>query len=430
MAQKLDGSLALKALGADETSAFSSVREGDVLHLMYPQNVKDGDLLAALITVLASIIPTCVIHESGAGWSEPEWTPESRKHLGGLILAIQAVPESFSHSSSPSDLARISLWITACSAALSRPGGVADAHGDILPSAVGGQKSASKYMLKVISGLRSNVSDDSCLKAIDTLSTLLKLWQKNSAANALSIVRKCKLPWSAVLFKAAPTEVIKGKKRQPDQRVVRSPPKPSRSPWLSSAERSELGNLFKDQWSFVETFRTSFVALEAEQQHRQFNSYVSRIKAKYEELNAISNSVHAKLGKRKYWIERVCKEDKYTPKIKKGESESFLLASHFFKRQLAGLNNPVKKVFSPLTYLDEESYRSVTIWSELITFSDDSYEVSASDFSTDDGDAYRLWQTWADLFKPVFTQKTRKVEDPPLLDSYNYYEQLAGSAPA
>lgn len=431
---EITAKLTIDALGGDKSVAFNAVREGDVVHLMYPQNVKKGDLLAALITALASSLPNCIIHECSAGWSEPEWSAETRKHLAGLLMAIQGPPESLSHTSHPADLARISLWINTMGSALSRPGGVSDAHGDVLPDSVGGQKSASKYMSKVISGLRSNISDDSMIKSIDTLNVLLKLWQKQHHEEALAVVRKCKIKWSVVQFRAAPTELIKGKKRQPDQLVLKPPLKPSRSPWLSPAERSELGNIFKDRWSFLDEFRTRWIALTAEQQHRQFNTFIRDIKKQYEELNSISTSIHAKLGKRKYWIERVCKADKYNPKPKKGETESFMLSAHFFKRDLTSLILPVKKAFAPVMYLDnEELFGTVTTWSQFFPNTKEDSEnirLSSADFNSDDGTAYRLWQIWADVFLPVIPPNTEKVVDPSPTESTNPFSVLAGDTPA
>jgi hypothetical protein len=256
------------------------------------------------------------------------------------------------------------------------------------------------------------------------------MWQRTNYDKALSVVRKCKISWSSVLFRAAPTETIKAKRNRPEQKVVRSPPKPSRSPWLSPSERSELGNLFKEQWSFLEGYRKRFVALTPEQQHKSFASCIRSIKAEYEKLNSISNSLHARLGKRKYWIERVCRQDNFKPKPKKGEAESFILSAHFFKKDLTRLALPVKKVFSPLTYLDEEPYKSMTIWSNVLD-SDKPFTVTASCFSLDeDGEAYRLWQIWAELFVPVIPQDTIKVDDPSPISDYNIYTQLPEETPA
>jgi len=429
MAKHMDNTLAMNAMGGDSTKAFSSTRDGDVVHLVYPGLVKDGDLLAGLITVLAALIPSCVIHKSDASWSEPEWTGESRAHLSGLISGLYRVPDSFAHSSSPTELARISMWITACSAALSVPGGVADAQGDVLPSAVAGGKSASKYMTKILAGLRSNVSDESMSQAINTLAILLKMWQKTQARTALAILRKCKIGWSTVLFRGAPTTIIKGKKNKPDQTVVRSPPKPSKSPWLSKAERSELGNIYKDDWSRTDRFRDTWVALSSEEQHVKFNETVKALKAHYEYLNNTSNSIHAKLGKRKHWIERVCKEDEFKPKVKKDESASFALADHFFQKKLSNSQMSIKKLFSPLTYLPDfpGEQSMLETWNSLIPSTEQPSRISSADFSLDEeGRSYRLWQIWADMFLPVFTINAAETEEPqPSVDN-NFFKALFG----
>jgi hypothetical protein len=429
IAQNMDRNLALNALGSDAEKPFSATRDGDVVHLVYPLHVKEGDLLGGLITILAAQIPTCIIHQGNAGWSEPEWTAESRAHLSGLISGLQKQPESFAHTSSPADLARISLWLTACSAALSRPGGVADAHGDVLPSSVGGGRSASKYMTRIMSALRSNVTDESVTRSVDTLGLLLKVWQKHNYERALQIVRKCKLGWSTVLFRGAPTTIIKGKRGKPDQTVVRSPPKPSRSPWLSSAERSELGNLYKDDWSALDKIRDNWVALPAEEQHKQFNSFVKRIKQHYEKLNNLSNTVHARLGKRKHWIELVCKEDKYKPKVKRDESESFLLAAHFFSKNLKQFDKRVARVFAPVTYLPDPDGKLLGTWNELLTMNDDQYPLTSDNFSLEDeGAVFKLWQIWADLFQPTFGKKESQVEEAPPTEDRNIFTKLLGLA--
>jgi hypothetical protein len=353
--------------------------------------------------------------------------------LAGLISAIRDVPESFSHTSSPTDLARISLWISTASAALSVPGGVADAHGDVLPSALAGGKTASKYITKVIQGLRSNVTDDAMTRAIDTLGLLIKVWQRTKYSESLSIVRKCKIAWSSVLFKGAPTTIIKGKKGKPDQTVVKSPAKPSRSPWLSMAERSELGNLFKGDWSALDSVRDSWVALSAEQQHRQYNSFVRVIKSHFQNLTNISNSVHAKLGKRKHWIELVCKEDKYQPKTKRNESESFLLSAHFFNKDLSKLDNRVKKIFAPVTYFPDPEGKQTEIWGETVSVDDDedvSRITSAAYSLESDGPTFKLWQIWADMFLPVFQKKESQVQEAPVTDDRNLFSKLLGIAQA
>jgi hypothetical protein len=283
-------------------------------------------------------------------------------------------------------------------------------------------------MLKVISGLRSNVTDESCLKAVDTLGLLLKMWQRANASKALTVVRKCKIAWSTVLLRAAPTSIIKGKKGKPDQTVVRSPPKPSKSPWLSSSERSELGELFKDDWSHLEAIRTDWTALNSEQQHRQFNSFLKRIKTHYERLNNISNSVHAKLGKRKHWIELVCKEDNFKPKIKRDESANFHLAAHFFTKDLTQMHMSVKRLFSPVTYLTEDKYGSLDQWNQLVSDIDEPERITSADFDESDGPAYKLWRIWADMFRPVFTKATETTEEPPQTTERNIFMHFLGLA--
>jgi hypothetical protein len=429
IAQYMDRNLAMTALGGDSEKPFNVTRDGDVVHLVYPQHVKSGDLLGGLITILATQIPTCILHEGSAGWAEPEWTAESRAHLAGLISGIHRVPESFAHTSSPTDLARVSMWITACSAALSRPGGVADAHGEVLPSSVGGGKSASKYMTKIIAGLRSNVTDENIVKAIDTLGLLIKMWQRSKARESLEVIRKCKIAWSTVLYRAAPTATIKGKKGRPDQTVIRSPPKPSKSPWLSKAERSELGNIYKTAWSNLDSIRDRWIVLSSEQQHRHFQTFIREIKNHYEGLNNISNSVHAKLGKRKNWIEIVCKEDNFKPKVKRDESPNFALAEHFFNKDLTHFDLRVKKVFSPVTYLPED-FNALASWNNCFpSEGDGNNRITSADFSLDDdGPAFRLWQIWADMFLPVFTSNVQQVEEAPPTADRNIFSRLLGLA--
>jgi len=418
--------MTLNALGGSQDKPFSSTRDGEIVHVVYPTHVNDGDLLGSIMTVLASQLPTVVLHEGTSGWSEPEWTAESRAHLSGMIAAIRDVPKSFSHTTSPSDLVRVSMWVTACSSALSVPGGVKDAHGAVLPTSVASGKSASKYMTKVVQGLRSNVSDEMMIKAIDTLVTLIKLWQKQVHNDALAIVRNCKIAWSTLMFKGAPTQTIKGKKKEPDRLVIKSPVKPSKSPWLSSAERSELGNIYKDKWSYMDVIRTEWVALIPEQQHRQYEHFIKRIKQHYEELNNISNSVHAKLGKRKHWIESYCANDNYKPKPKRGESESFLLAAHFFSKDHASATLQMCKLFAPLTYFPDRDNKQNEIWHSLFP-EKGVYEVTSGTFSLkEEGESFKLWAIWADIFKPKISNESDDPAEPQPTKDTNLFKVLFG----
>jgi hypothetical protein len=311
--------------------------------------------------------------------------------------------------------------------ALSVPGGVKDASGEVVPSSVGGGKTASKYMTKIIQGLRSNISDEASVKAIDTLAMMIKVWQKAKGTQSLEILRKCKMSWSVVLHKGAPTQVKKGKKGKPDQTVIRSPAKPSRSPWLSQAERAELGNLYKSKWSGLDTIRDQWVALTAEQQHRQLGTFIKCVKSHYDDLNNVSSSVHAKLGKRKHWIEVICKEDNFKPKAKRDEAETFLLAAHFFKKDLTNFDMKVKKVFAPVTYLPDPEGKQLETWNNCFPEEEDSYRITSANFSLkDDGQAYRLWQIWADMFLPVFSKNVVQIEEAKPIGDKNIYSVLLG----
>jgi hypothetical protein len=311
--------------------------------------------------------------------------------------------------------------------ALSKPGGVRDAHGSVLPPSIGG-KSSGKYLTRILAGLRANVTDEKCLKAIDTLWQLLKIWQKNNAQKALTIVRKCKIGWSTLLLASGPTRVIKGKKGKPDQTVLTSPPKPSKSPWLSAKERSAISDLFKPEWTRLETIREKWVLLEPEEQHTKYSTYQKEIRNLFQELHSISSNVHAKLGKRKHWIEAVCKEDGYKPKPKRDEAVSFLLTSHFFSKDITKLDNRVKKVFAPVSYLDGKTFGVDTTWSNLLPSEKDSRLAEADDFSTeDDGKAYRLWQIWAEQFVPNLPNKSVKLEEAPPVKTTNFFAALLPS---
>jgi hypothetical protein len=210
--------------------------------------------------------------------------------------------------------------------------------------------------------------------------------------------------------------------------VIRSPPKPSRSPWLSTAERSELGNLFKDDWSALDGIRERWTALSSEQQHRQMNTFIREIKSHFEKLNNISNSVHAKLGKRKQWIERFCKEDGFKPKTKRDESESFLLSAHFFSKDLSNLDMSVKKIFAPVTYLpDFREGQQQDLWNACFPDKDVTQtRILSEDFSPEDGDSYRLWRIWADTFKPVFTKAIQQQAEAQPTEDRNIFTRLLG----
>jgi len=308
------------------------------------------------------------------------------------------------------------VWITACSAALSVPGGVKDAQGAVLPSSIGGAKSASKYLSRVMASLRAGLPSDETAQAIKTLELLIKSWQKAQAVKALELVRRNKISWGTVVLAGSPTETKKGKRGLPDTRVVSSPSKPSQSPWLSQQERSKLAKIFADEWSRPDKIRVRWIALSPEEQHSQYHDYVKELKDHYADISRISSSIHAKLGHRKNWIYKAVTENGLLPKSKKYKEDNFKISSIFFSSvKLTSLGMSVKKLFSPVEYLSEERFRTQTTWGELV-FPDEDTTITTSYFSPNDGEAYELWQIWATKFVPVFPAKTAIPEAQGLRD--------------
>jgi hypothetical protein len=282
---------------------------------------------------------------------------------------------------------------------------VKDAHGVVLPTSVGGAKSASKYLSRIISGLRSGLPDENTSGALKTLELLIKAWQKSQSVAALDLVRKNKISWGSVQMAGSPTTIKKGKKGRPDQRVISSPSKPSQSPWLSQQERVKLSKIFADRWSRPDEIRKEWMALNEVEQHKQYNKYVQRLKDHYADISRISSSVHAKLGHRKNWIYKAVEANGLMPKSKKDKEDNFKISTIFFASvNLPALGIAVKKEFAPIQYLDEESFKSATIWGELLDFEEKLYKPNESDMSQEDGPAYELWQIWLAKFQPIFSK--------------------------
>jgi len=424
----LEARIGLEAMGSDVSRPFACSRTGEVIHLVFPLTVQPGDMLGGLITYLSTQIPTCVIHMGDRGWTEPDWSGESRRHLSGIITALLGPPSSFASSSSPVDLARLAVWVNACSQALSIPGGVRDAVGAVLPSSIGGAKSASKYLTRVFSGLRGGITDEDVLTAINTLALLLKVWQRLQGPAALELVRKNRIGWGTVLLAGAPTAQKKVKKQDSMQTVLVSPSKPSSSPWLSTAERTKLAHLFSDVWSRPDSWRIEWNALTAWEQHDHYSEFVERLKSHYEELNRISSSVHSKLGQRKRWIYAVVTDSGNAPKSKKDKADPFKWSALFWKCDLNRLHNAVKKTFSPVTYLVDEKWQSLTVWSSLFNTGRDLNTIEAADFDDSDTPAWELWQIWASIFEPKFPSLPSQVGDSTSLADENMYAILAGSS--
>jgi hypothetical protein len=402
---------------------FASERQGEVVYVSFPLTVQRGDLLGELISVLASKIPTCVVTFGSTGWVEPEWTAEQNRRLLGMVSALHGPPTSFATGTSPVDLTRTALWISACSTALSKPGGVRDAQGACLPTEFGGAKSAAKYLERGWSTLRSGSSDEKASAALKTLEVLMKMWLRGQEEVALSLVRKQKIAWGTVVSAGAPTKQVKVKGRVVTQ--IQSPLKPSRSPWISGKERAHLSSYYHDEWSKAEELRKKWTELTPEAQHSEFNQFVKDLKAHYEQMNGTSSSAHAKLGHRKRWIYDACKEAGVEPKSKKDKTNQFTWSQNFFKLDLDKLPLGVALIFAPNHYLKDSAEEKVldTLWTtgrKLVT----------SDIVLDETPtpSQLLWRDWIERFSPDLSQKKTDVKSAEALRDDNPYSVLFDTA--
>jgi hypothetical protein len=421
----LKAALSRNAFGDQESVPFASVREGDTINIVVPLTMVRGDMLAELILLLAAKTPTAILRQGNIGWVEPTWTAESSRHLMGLVSATQGAPESFASSSSPVDLARLAVWITACNSALSRPGGVGSAQGSVVPTSVGGAKSASKYLDRVFGGLRAISGEPTHLAAIATLERLLKLWIKSQSDKAIDLVRKNKISWGTVLMAGSPTETKKVKGNLITQ--IKSPSKPSRSPFLSGREKQELSSLFAPAWNTPQQLRENWNMLSAWEQHDQYKDFIRMLKDHYEEINKISTSVHAKLGHRKKWIHAACSNQAAEPTKKKDKTNEFVWAQNFYKLNLQRINVPVALVFSPAHYLPSKYDGQTildTLWDEdtLITANIVTEEIC--------GVTVGLWKEWADRFQPDFSLQQDDLPMATGLADDNPFLPISGDANA
>jgi hypothetical protein len=395
-ANDLSSRLSRSQLGDDESLPFASARVGDTIEVLVPLTIVRGDLLAELILLVASKVPTCVLREGNTGWAEPQWTSESSRYLLGFVSAMQGAPASFTTSSSPVDLVRLAMWITACNSSLSRPGGVKDAHGSVVPTQVGGAKSAAKYLDRAFGTLRAISSERQTQVAIATLERLLKLWIKSQADEAKELVRKCKLSWGSVLLAGAPTERIKKKKEIFTR--IKSPSKPSKSPFLSGKERTSLSDILSTKWDRIEDMRKEWNLLSSQDQHSQYHTYVGRVKSYYEGIGQISSSVHAKLGHRKKWIHSACISAGVEPKGKKDKSNEFTWTQAFFKLDTKSIKLPIALVFSPAHYLTGSEFDNTATLDLLWSLN---RKVTTLDCTTANcGPSKVLWEEWCERFSP------------------------------
>jgi hypothetical protein len=421
---RLTASLGELGLGEEaKATAFSSSRLGETIHVWWPQRVQSGDVLAELIGSLIAKIPTTIVHQGTSGWSEPEWTRDQRLRLFGIASALSGPPESFSYSSSPVDIMRVAVWLNSCSIALSKPGGVRDAVAAVLPTEVGGAKSASKYILKTLQGLKAGQTDAGVISAIGTLDSLLKLWMKNQGNTALALVRKNKIAWGTVLNAGAPTTKKKVKGNEVTQ--ISTPFKPSRSPWLSEGERKAVAKIYEPMWSGLEESRKSWNAMTSQSQHENFYKVQKAITLHFENLKATSTHVHAVLGRRKKWIYDAVRSAGKVPKSKKDKANPFSWSSAFFKLNLTSTGLAVALVFSPWQWLpsSHEPDKIIhDIWSATTDVND--FKISTSHLSGHCDDCRKLWTLWIEYFEPRARVGLQQVPDPLSIPSSNKFASL------
>jgi len=416
----LQARLARSAIGEQSSVPFASVREGERINVVVPLTMSRGDVLAELILLLMSKVPTSVVVPGTEGWQEPTWTAESSRHLMGIVSAVQGPPDSFASSSSPVDLARLAVWVSACNSALSQPGGVEGTVGSVLPTEVGGAKSASKYLARVFAALRTVSSDNMHSQAIKTLESLLKLWYKSVRAQALALVRRNKISWGTVLVAGSPTESKKVKGNLVTQ--IRSPSKPSRSPFLSGKERQAISSLLAPVWNTPEQLRVEWNSFSAQEQHARYGDFITALKLHYENVNKISTSIHAKLGHRKKWIHAACEEHGVVPSKKKDKSNEFIWTANFFKLDLTDVNISVALVFAPSHYLVDEKYDCDGILTRLFRTN----RVIDGSVITDElcGVTAPLWKEWATRFEPDCSYSLGTVPPATTLEDTNPFAGL------
>jgi hypothetical protein len=268
-----------------------------------------------------------------------------------MIATLLGSPDSFATSSSPVDLTRLALWISAIQTALSKPGGVKTAIGAVLPEKIGGADSANKYLARGWAAMRACITDEDGAHMVKTIEQLFKLWSKKVEGPALQLLRKQKISWGAVLQKGAQWETIKVKKNTVRRIVI--PVKPSRSPFVSGKERTLIGRFFENEWSACDLLREEFVKLEPVDQHERFGEFVTAVTKSFQEMRRYSSTVHASLGHRKKWIEAACRSQGVAPTSKKDKTNLFVWSQNFFKLELSGLRQSVKLVFNPAHYLSK-----------------------------------------------------------------------------
>jgi hypothetical protein len=399
------------AQGEKDHAAFATTRIGDTVHIHWPQHVKSGDLLAEVIGLLATQLPTVIIHEGDKGWSEPEWTRDQRLRLFGIVSALQGIPQSFATTSSPLDIMRVAVWLRACVVALNRQGGVHDAVGSPLPSGIGGEKNASKYILKTLQGLKAGQTDENVLSAVSCLDILLSLWTKTQGDKALALIRKQKISWGTVLNAGAPT--IKKKVNKIEITQVVTPLKPSRSPWLTKSEANHLSQLFTSLWGREKEFRENWVQMPAEMQHQRYREYVKQVASHFEQLKTVSSNVHAKLGHRKKWVIASVKAAGKEPKSKKDKTNLFAWSAAFFKLDLTKTGLSIVMTFSPAHYLTDVKYQTDEYLDEMWNHATASPGKKLQHVQANHLDPHvkALFGIWLERFAPIASTNKSAIPD-------------------
>lgn len=405
----------------DERAAFSSERVGDVIHVWIPSTgIATGNLVAFTILALCCKLPAVVLHRTTKGWAEPQLTSELEKKVNGIIVALQGAPTSFTSSSNPTDLMRLALWTSACSTAISKPGGQQNVVGGVIPEAISGADSAAKYLTKSFAALRAVTIDDE-IASIKTLELLLQQWRREVEEDALNLITLQKIPWSAVLFKGAPTQKKKVKRVEVIQLV--SPPKPSKSPWLSGKERQFVSSYYQKIWEYPDVLRTTWNGLSSDQQHSNYSNFVKELKTHYELMKQISSSVNAKLGHRKKFIETICREMQVVPKGKKDKANAFAWTVAFYKNNLTRWGNyqDLIKKFAPHHFMTGDEWSED--WRCIV-----SCELKRG--ITEKPDELRdiprsrmvMWNIWRDIYAPTIDTKklTKDYEDVDLEDENRF----------
>lgn len=378
----------------EEQFPFASVREGNRLNICLPPPVNAGEILGEILTLLSTKLPSVSVMITAEKWVEPTWSALASKHLIGIVTALTGPPVSFNTSSNTIELTSMALWHEACANYTSTPGGVANAKSIVIPSLLTGSESANKYMSKCFATLRTVSSDPKIIGAIESLARLLKLWVKEQSEACSHLIRSQKIAWSAVLHKGAP-EVEKKVKGKTVKNIV-YPLKPSKSPWCWPQEAKKLSSFYTELWSAPDSMRKQWIDLTANEQHDEFQNFVSKLKKYFSEMQKTSSRVLAELGHRKRVITNFCTE--HGVKInKKDASDPWKWSQAFWKLPIVDMNVCDKLVFFTPN-LAYEAKEVEEMLRDIVSSQWPKSMYDAQDIANDDIKACVI--SWLGLFKP------------------------------